>query len=345
MTGRQGFEGHFAMATANNLHIVSDDVSRRRFLTRAAALGVLAATRARAGDRPAPQYGESFCDSVQLPCGRRLAYADVGDPAARDVVVYHHGVPSCRLEVMWYCNAVRARPGTRMIALDRPGFGQSDPNPNGTFLSWPDDVKMVVDALRIDRFGVAGASGGGPYSLAVARAMPERARGVGLACPMAPLEGADTKGSAGARGARLALRHPVLGRAALARMATAFRRHPDRMPPLLAFPLSAPDRAFLSDQQQRAYVIRSTAGAFDQGPAEIAFAAAQLACPWGHWLKDVKTRVKIYQGCEDNIVTPAMAQYLVTALPNAEGYFLRGEGHLSVASRFASQIIAAALGM
>jgi hypothetical protein len=136
----------------------------------------------------------------------------------------------------------------------------------------------------------------------------------------------------------------VLGRLALARMATALRRHPDRMPLSLAATLSAADRAFLSDPQQRAYVLRSTSCAFDQGPAEIACAAAQLACPWAHWLKDVKTKVTLYQGYEDYIVTPAMAQYLVAALPNAEGNFLPGEGHVSVASRFAAQIIAAALG-
>src|SRR5947208_2425084 len=82
--------------------------------------------------------------------------------------------------------------------------------------SGPADVSARADALRLDTFGVTGASGGGPYALAVARTLPERVIAVGLVCSMAPLEAADTTGSRGAQGARLALRHPLVARAALA---------------------------------------------------------------------------------------------------------------------------------
>jgi pimeloyl-ACP methyl ester carboxylesterase len=247
------------------------------------------------------------------------------------------------LDVGGFRDAVFNRPGTRFIGVDRPGFGQSEPNPNGTFLTWPDDLKILADTLKLDRFGVVGVSGGAPYSLAVARAMPQRVIAVGLACPMAPLEAADTRHSRGAQGAQFALRHPVLARIALKRFVTALQRHPDREP-LLAPSLSPPDRDLMRDPVARAIVTRSTIAAFDQGPAEIACAAAHLALPWACWLTEVKQKVTIYQGCCDRIVTVPMAQYLLATLPKAELYLCPGEGHLTVSRHFAAQIVAAALG-
>ena len=92
----------------------------------------------------------------QLSDGRRLAFEDLGDPGGLPVFVFH-GSPSCRLAPGLY-------PGepipsnVRLIAPDRPGFGQSDPQPGRTLADWPDDVAAFADALRLNRFYLAGGS-------------------------------------------------------------------------------------------------------------------------------------------------------------------------------------------
>jgi pimeloyl-ACP methyl ester carboxylesterase len=68
-------------------------------------------------------------ETVDLPDGRRLGLAEVGDPEGAPVL-YFHGVPGSRLDFTSerYDEALRAV-GVRLIAADRPGFGLSDPKP------------------------------------------------------------------------------------------------------------------------------------------------------------------------------------------------------------------------
>src|SRR5262249_10619665 len=125
-------------------------------------------------EEPTASFVQRPTGIVQLPDGRRLAFAEYGDPAGTQVVIHHHGFSSCRLEGEVFLDALRQRPGVRLLVLDRPGVGQSDPNPNLTFLSWPMDLAAFADAMGIKQFGLTSISGGAPYALATARAMPDR---------------------------------------------------------------------------------------------------------------------------------------------------------------------------
>ena len=58
--------------------------------------------------------------------------------------------------------AIAERVGIRLIGLDRPGIGRSDPKAGYQLLDWPDDVMELADQLGIERFAVEGLSGGGP---------------------------------------------------------------------------------------------------------------------------------------------------------------------------------------
>ena len=54
----------------------------------------------------------------------------------------------------------------RLISVDRPGIGLSDPLPGRRLLDWADDVRELANALELRRFRVVGLSGGGlaPFS-------------------------------------------------------------------------------------------------------------------------------------------------------------------------------------
>ena len=118
--------------------------------------------------------------------GRRLAYAEAGAPGGR-AVVYHHGLWNSRLshgpDPAW-C----AANGIRFLAPDRPGIGGSSPVPRRSILDWAGDVEVLADSLGLDRFGVVGFSGGGPFALACAARLPDRVSGVVLAGAYGPLD-------------------------------------------------------------------------------------------------------------------------------------------------------------
>jgi pimeloyl-ACP methyl ester carboxylesterase len=88
---------------------------------------------------------------LSLPDGRSLAYAEWGTSSGPPVLLFHGG-PGSRL----FCPDYEATmsSGVRLITIDRPGFGGSDPHPGRTLLSWADDVAGLADALHLDRFAV-----------------------------------------------------------------------------------------------------------------------------------------------------------------------------------------------
>src|SRR3954447_1183012 len=110
--------------------------------------------------------------SMRLPDGRQLAWYEYGD-AAGVPCLYVTGTPASGLAGMTYDKAA-AEAGVRWISVDKPGYGYSDRAPGRTLLDWTDDARALLDHVGVRRFAVAGESGGGPYALAAAYALPQR---------------------------------------------------------------------------------------------------------------------------------------------------------------------------
>ncbi|KAJ5748987.1 uncharacterized protein N7511_010683 [Penicillium nucicola] len=107
---------------------------------------------------------------MRLPDGRILGYAEYG-PETGYPLIYLHGYSQCRYEGSVIENVLH-RHGIRMVAPDRPGFGLSTNQPNRRIADWPDDVQALAGHLGLSRFALMGGSGGGPYILACAHALP-----------------------------------------------------------------------------------------------------------------------------------------------------------------------------
>lgn len=102
-------------------------------------------------------------------------------------LVWCHGGLSCGLDAQLLDRVARQH-GAEIIAIDRPGIGRSDHWAMRSVSSWPKTtVEPVADLLGLDNVAVAGWSGGGPYALACAAAMPDRVRAVATVGGMAPV--------------------------------------------------------------------------------------------------------------------------------------------------------------
>ena len=126
---------------------------------------------------------------LALADGRRLGYAEFGDPSGAPCLYFHFS-PGSRLEPAAVFSGVR-QPwlrGVRLVSADRPGFGLSDRQPTRTLLDWPGDMAALADHLGIDRFAVLGASGGGAYALACARLLPSRLTAAVVVSGIGPLD-------------------------------------------------------------------------------------------------------------------------------------------------------------
>jgi pimeloyl-ACP methyl ester carboxylesterase len=116
-------------------------------------------------------------DLLELPDGRQ-AQVWHGGTATGPLVMYLHGTPDSRLTARTG-DAAAVRAGVHLVAVNRPGYGRSDPAESG-LMSVADDTVAVADSLAVYHFAVLGASGGGPYALACAARHPDRVAAVGV---------------------------------------------------------------------------------------------------------------------------------------------------------------------
>ncbi len=128
-------------------------VTRRQALA-AAALTAASTVTAGACGNPHGVQVLRFAD------GRRLGYARYGCLGGRPVF-YFHGLPGCRREAELIAPEA-CELGVELIAIDRPGVGQSSYQCDRTINHWPEDVLAVADCLGIQEqvVGVIGMSGG-----------------------------------------------------------------------------------------------------------------------------------------------------------------------------------------
>ena len=115
---------------------------------------------------------ETADDTLVTAVGRRIGWLARG-PDEGTPVLYLHGWPGSRLEQRVVPDAVLDRFGVRLISVDRPGWGNTDPLP-GLRSERVMDVLAVCDALEVERFPIMGVSCGGSYVFTLAAVAPDR---------------------------------------------------------------------------------------------------------------------------------------------------------------------------
>jgi pimeloyl-ACP methyl ester carboxylesterase len=278
--------------------------------------------------------------------GRAIGVATVG-PRGGAPVIHCHGSGSSRLEVTLLADAAAAA-GVRLIGLDRPGVGRSDPKPGALLLEWPADVAEVADQLGIERFAVEGLSAGGPYALACAYAIPQRLTACGIISTISPPDMLRKAGTWWMRvAAPLAARFPrlVLAYARFVQRQTGSDADStERYLARYASQLGAADQALLADTDTRQAVARAMAESFRQGSAGNLETVLVEIRPWGFQPAQVTLqRLYLWHGEQDRIAPVAAARLLAQALPHCTATFYPHEGHFSTIANHAQEIWSALL--
>ena len=271
---------------------------------------------------------------VRLADGRTLACLQLGDPAGLPVL-YFHGYPGSRLEAR-VAAADIDRLGLRLLAVDRPGFGQSTFQPGRTVGAWAADVAALADQLALRRFSVVSISGGAPYALACAAKLPARLDRVALLCPLGPLDGEDDRAGMLVQDRlllALASHAPPLARAVVRVLTHWMRQDAERYIRFMLAGMMSPDRDLFADPGYHSLMKESSGEALRQGGRGPAWELTLIARPWDFRLQEVRVPVSLWQGLIDQILPAAMARRLAAALPGCNARYLPGEGHLSLVAR------------
>ena len=264
---------------------------------------------------------------IRLRDGRRLGYVEYGDPVG-DPVFFFHGFGTSR--VICPDDETAREMAIRLIAVDRPGIGLSDPQPGRSLLDWPRDVAEVADRLAVSRFGVVAWSGGGPYALATAYALAQRVAAVAIVSGPAPLASAapaDYLRRFDRNAVRAAGRAPWVIRLALWHWGRDQRRDAERFFDASVAEMCAADQEILAAPELRDRMIANSSELYRQGGRGMYDEALVLARPWGFDLAHIRVPVHLWHGALDTTVPVAMGTHLGRAIPGARLTILADEGH------------------
>jgi pimeloyl-ACP methyl ester carboxylesterase len=275
--------------------------------------------------------------TVTLSGGRRLAYAEYGDPSGAPLVIMH-GFPDCRL-TRHPDDARTASLGVRVIIPDRPGIGASDRAPARSVLDRADDIARLADHLGLDRFAALGWSAGGPYALACAYRYPERLSAVGIACGMAPMDrpgATDGMPKHMQQFIPMVRRMPWLVRPMLSSLRGKYRKDPERaFRSQFESGLSPEDARVLEVPEIKENLLAGAVEAVRQGARGM---ATEMQCvfgrPWGFRPQDITAPVRLWYGDADAVVPLSAGRYLAGEIPNAQLTVCPGEGHMLFYTRW-----------
>jgi pimeloyl-ACP methyl ester carboxylesterase len=260
---------------------------------------------------------------------RVLGWAEFGHPEG-DPVLWFHGTPGARTQIPPPVDAVALQRGFRVVTVERPGTGRSTDHRYHRVVDFAADIEALADQHGLDRFGVVGLSGGGPFTLAVAHQLPDRVVVATILGGIGPVRGPDavfsyTRLLRFAAPAFEVLRTPV--GAGLGRLFRAVGDYADPVFSAYVALLGFADKAVLGHPQYKAMFLHDllTAGEL----RAVAHDVALFSRHWGFALEEVEPPVVVWQGLSDTIVPPSHGHHQAARVRRGELRVRPGEGHFA----------------
>ncbi len=263
---------------------------------------------------------------------RQIGFAEFGAPQGR-AVFWLHGTPGARRQIPTEARVYAEHHNIRLIGVDRPGIGASTPHEYPSISAFADDLRTIADTLGIDKMAVIGLSGGGPYTLACAAALPDRVVAAGVLGGVAPTRGPDAiSGGAMTLGLLVAPLLRVAGsplRVGASWLIRAAR--PVASPALDVYGLLSPqaDRHLLARPEFKAMFLDDLLNGSRRQLAAPFNDVILFARDWGFRLDEVKVPVRWWHGDHDHIIPFSHGEHVVYRLPDAELFHLPEESHLA----------------
>ena len=285
-----------------------------------------------------------FEGSIRLRDGRDLGFAEYG-PVTGRAMLWFHGSPGARRQIAPEARALAHERGVRIIAVERPGIGDSTPHAYAELIEFAADIEQLCDALGVEQFVLAGLSGGGPYALACAHEMPERIVAVAVLGGVAPTLGPDAVD--GGANALIRTFSPLLKwtwgplGASMRRLIRVLEPWADPAIDLFARAMPPGDQRVFNDPGTRRMFQEDLILGSRNHMHALWLDAMLFGRHWGFVLEDVRVPVFLRYGDADVIVPSAHGEHMADRLPDSELRVYPGEGH--VGSLGASQEIFEAL--
>ena len=235
---------------------------------------------------------------VTINEGQAIGYDEAGE-GVKTPIVFLHGVGSDRS--VWLRQLVHFGHARRAIALDYPGYGDSDPASEDTTRDdYAAAILAAMSQLGVYRAHICGLSLGGVVAIAMHDAAPERCASLVLA----DLFAVHPEG-------RMIYERSLAGSSDMRAFAEG------RVDVLLAQP---------AEPKVRSEVIETMAG-IDPDAYRIGARAVWLA-EQSERASAIRVPTLVICGSQDRVTPPALSHVLAQAIPGAQQAAIEGAGHL-----------------
>ena len=224
--------------------------------------------------------------------------------------------------------------GVRLIGVERPGVGRSTPHRYARVIDFATDAVAVMDALGLDRVGLIGLSGGGPYVLAVCAATPDRVVAAAVLGGVGPSAGPERVGPGGIIPV-LRRFSPVVNRLAEPAgwvMSCGLRLVApvaDRVFDVYMVIGPKSDRAFLARPEMRAMFLDDLVTSGRESFRAVAYDAVLFSRWWGFDISSISTPVFLWHGDADLVIPLVHGERMAALIPIRHSV-VPGEGHLAM---------------
>ena len=274
---------------------------------------------------------------IKLRNGNNVGYAIYGNKK-NFPIFYFHGWPGSRFELK---NIPLKKKKCFIIALERPGYGISDPISKFKILDWPKIVLEVANKLKIKKFSIIGVSGGAPFALACANTIKnKRLKSIAIVCALAPNK---AKGMDKGRVGMLLNfgRKPFISwlifnflrmRLLNGNLEKSFNKWKNK--------ISLPEidlKLFTIDRGKR--LMENFKEAVKNGTKGVHRDANLYSNYWGFKLKNIKKKIFVWHGDKDLTVPIITNKYYKKKLKNKKIFIKPNEGHFSICYNFMNDII------
>lgn len=271
----------------------------------------------------------------RLPSGRILAYHELGSPEGIPLVFYH-GFPGSSVQASLIEDESVYQP-FRLIAVDRPGFGESDPDPDRSIQSFAEDIVHLMEGLGLSKFHVLGVSGGAPYALGCAFFYPEKVLSVtavsGLG-PLSEIEFLSLMPTFTRNSLKLIRKSKYLSQLAMSLLHKAFTRASEAEgltpPKFFLKGLATADQKLILDERLRKKFRSSMKHSFRNGAQGAARDLQLMTQNWEVDFSQLSMPVRFWHGSQDTIVPHEHSLRLAKKIKSSEVKIFENEGHYSV---------------
>lgn len=271
---------------------------------------------------------------------KKITYYTFGNPNGVPLLFYH-GFPGTGKQAQLLCES-HLRSEIYFIAIDRPGYGDSDPQMNLTLQKFASDIDELTTHLNVSKFINMGVSGGGPYAAAVAYYLPNKIIKSGSICGVAPITTENFK-YLNSRQRKIFLMTKLLpGNALKFLVQKIYDANVNKFDQYLSTDFDSifeKDKLIFNNPDVGPFLMETFKLSLKNGPQGMLIDMNIISKPWGFSLDQIQGPYYLWHGDRDDIVHHEMSNYMNRKIPNVKYELFKGEGHYSLPYNFRDKIL------